>query len=46
MALANESSPAFVIGGFQMTSVLMKDEAKALIGVIMIHCSTLRLNDF
>lgn len=28
MALANESSPAFVVGAFQTTSVLMKDEAK------------------
>jgi 2-polyprenyl-3-methyl-5-hydroxy-6-metoxy-1,4-benzoquinol methylase len=28
MALANENSPAFVMGGFQITSVLIKDEAK------------------
>jgi hypothetical protein len=28
LALANENSPAFVMGGFQITSVLIKDESK------------------
>jgi 2-polyprenyl-3-methyl-5-hydroxy-6-metoxy-1,4-benzoquinol methylase len=28
LALANENSPAFVIGAFQITSVLIKDESK------------------
>jgi len=44
MALANENSPAFVMGGFQMTSVLMKDEAKIVKAFHTIYQDNLLIN--